>query len=208
MTKCTSSELRFPSCKSRKVATDFSGGNITSYGGTPLFRQASVEYSVESMLRQRVFADSAAGRCFAGATRTAWTTSSASEAMPGSNDSVLISLSKRKRTSVRRKKNNAFSERFEYAAATWDRERRVIIKAEHSALGENTRFILTSLDGDPQKLYDTLYCARGNMENQINEQQLDLYADRTSCHNWWANQMRLLISSWPTLYSITSGGSP
>jgi len=91
-------------------------------------------------------------------------------------------------------KQRLFGE-FEYAAATWDRPRRVIIKAEHTTLGENTRFILTSLDGDPQELYDTLYCARGNMENRIKEQQLDLYADRTSCHNWWANQLRLLLSS-------------
>jgi len=91
-------------------------------------------------------------------------------------------------------KQRLFSD-FEYAAATWDRERRVIIKAEHTALGENTRFIVTSLKGDPQELYNTLYCARGNMENRIKEQQLDLYADRTSCHNWWANQFRLLLSS-------------
>lgn len=91
-------------------------------------------------------------------------------------------------------KQRLFGE-FEYAAATWDRERRVIIKAEYTALGENTRFILTSLKGDAQELYDTLYCARGNMENRIKEQQLDLYADRTSCTNWWANQFRLLLSS-------------
>jgi hypothetical protein len=91
-------------------------------------------------------------------------------------------------------KQRLFGE-FDYAAATWDRPRRVIIKAEHTALGENTRFILTSLKGDAQELYDTLYCARGNMENRIKEQQLDLYADRTSCHNWWANQLRLLLSS-------------
>ena len=57
------------------------------------------------------------------------------------------------------------------------------------------RFIVTSLDGDPQMLYDEIYCARGDMENRIKEQQLDLYADRTSCHKWWANQFRLLLSS-------------
>jgi len=84
---------------------------------------------------------------------------------------------------------------FSYAAKTWDRERRVIIKAEHSSMGSNPRFIVTSREGDPQELYDEGYCARGNMENRIKEQQLDLYADRTSCHKWWANQFRLLLSS-------------
>jgi hypothetical protein len=91
-------------------------------------------------------------------------------------------------------KQRLFAE-FDYAASTWDRKRRVIIKAEHSAMGSNPRFIVTSLAGDPQPLYDTGYCARGNMENRIKEQQLDLYADRTSCTNWWANQFRLLLSS-------------
>ena len=84
---------------------------------------------------------------------------------------------------------------FWYAAASWDRERRVIVKAEHTSLGANTRFILTSLEGDGQTLYDEVYCARGDMENRIKEQQLDLYADRTSCHNWWPNQLRLMLSS-------------
>ena len=84
---------------------------------------------------------------------------------------------------------------FKYAAAIWDRERRVIIKAEHTIQGANTRFILTSLKGDAQRLYDEIYCARGDMENRIKEQQLDLFADRTSCHNWWPNQLRLLLSS-------------
>lgn len=55
--------------------------------------------------------------------------------------------------------------------------------------------MVTNLEGDPQKLYDELYCLRGEMENRIKERQLGLFADRTSCHNWWANQFRLLLSS-------------
>jgi hypothetical protein len=82
-----------------------------------------------------------------------------------------------------------------YAAATWDRERRVIAKAEHSDKGSNPRFVVTSLDGEAQAIYDDIYCARGEMENRIKEQQLGLFADRTSCHGWWANQLRLLLSS-------------
>jgi hypothetical protein len=368
MTECTPTELSFPSCKSRKVTADFSGGNITSYGGASLLRQAdrqldllrqaarlipdprrqaSVEHSIESMLRQRVFAlacgeedlndhdelrkdialQTAVGtdkELASPATLCRFENSSQREAAGAINalfvetfiasykvapkeiildfdatddvvhgnqegrffhgyydhycflplyvfcDSqllcaylwpskidgakhawaILALLTRRLREvwpevkilfrgdsgfcrwkmlrwcdshrvdyivgvggNARLKrfgarlieqaeecfdttgdKQRLFGE-FAYAAATWDRERRVIIKAEHTALGENTRFILTSLEGDPKTLYDTLYCARGNMENRIKEQQLDLYADRTSCHNWWANQLRLLISS-------------
>jgi len=82
-----------------------------------------------------------------------------------------------------------------YAALTWDRAREVIVKAEHTEQGSNPRYVVTNLQGDPQKLYDEVYCARGEMENRIKEQQLDLFADRTSCTKWWANQFRLLLSS-------------
>jgi hypothetical protein len=85
--------------------------------------------------------------------------------------------------------------RLDYAAASWDRSRQVIAKAEHTEKGANPRFILTSLKGEPRKIYDEIYCARGEMENRIKEQQLGLFADRTSCHGWWANQFRLLLSS-------------
>jgi hypothetical protein len=82
-----------------------------------------------------------------------------------------------------------------YAASTWDRRRRVIVKAEHNARGANPRFIVTNVPGDPQALYDEVYCQRGEMENRIKEQQLDLFADRTSCQRFLANQFRLLLSS-------------
>ena len=84
---------------------------------------------------------------------------------------------------------------FHYAAGTWDRPRRVIVKAEHSARGSNPRYVVTNLAGSPQRLYDALYCARGDMENRIKEQQLHLFADRTSCHEWWPNQYRVLLSA-------------
>jgi hypothetical protein len=83
----------------------------------------------------------------------------------------------------------------DYAAQTWDRPRRLIAKAEHSDQGANPRFVVTSLAGDAQSLYDEVYCARGEMENRIKEQQLGLFADRTSCQHWWANQFRLLLSA-------------
>jgi len=82
-----------------------------------------------------------------------------------------------------------------YAAETWDRERRVIVKAEHLDQGPNLRFLVTNLPGDPQALYEDLYCQRGEVENRIKEQQLMLFADRTSCHDFTANQFRVLLSA-------------
>jgi hypothetical protein len=86
-------------------------------------------------------------------------------------------------------------EEFPYAAGTWDKPRRVIAKAEHSRQGENPRFLVTTLGGEPQTLYDELYCKRGDAENRIKEQQLGLFADRTSCHDFLANQFRVLLSA-------------
>jgi Transposase DDE domain group 1 len=84
---------------------------------------------------------------------------------------------------------------FAYAAATWDRRRRVIVKAEHNAQGPNPRFLVVNVPGDPRELYEDVYCQRGEMENRIKEQQLDLFAGRTSCHRFPANQFRLLLSA-------------
>ena len=93
-----------------------------------------------------------------------------------------------------RQKQKVFGE-FIYAADTWDKQRRVIIKAEHLQQGENTRFIVTNLAGESQYLYDQVYCQRGDAENRIKEQQLGLFADRTSCHDFVANQFRVLLSA-------------
>ena len=81
---------------------------------------------------------------------------------------------------------------------SWSRERRVVGKAEHLAKGSNPRFVVTSLSAeelDARSLYEDLYCARGEMENRIKEQQLCLFADRTSCATMRANQLRLWLSS-------------
>jgi len=82
-----------------------------------------------------------------------------------------------------------------YAARTWDRQRRVIVKAEVLPKGPNVRFVVTNLTDDPETIYDVRYTARGDMENRIKEQQLGLFADRTSCHGFLANQFRLLLAS-------------
>jgi len=81
---------------------------------------------------------------------------------------------------------------------TWSRERRVVAKAEHLAKGSNPRFVVTSLSVDDraaQPLYERDYCGRGEMENRIKEQQLHLFADRTSAQTMRANQIRLFCSS-------------
>ena len=81
---------------------------------------------------------------------------------------------------------------------SWSRERRLIGKAEHLAKGENPRFVVTSLSADKRDaraVYEDLYCARGDMENRIKEQQLALFADRTSTHEMRSNQLRLYFSS-------------
>jgi hypothetical protein len=83
----------------------------------------------------------------------------------------------------------------QYGAYSWDQPRRVIVKAERTHQGLNPRFVVTNLKGRAKDLYDKVYCARGDMENRIKEQQLGLFADRTSCHKWWPNQFRLLLSS-------------
>jgi hypothetical protein len=82
-----------------------------------------------------------------------------------------------------------------YQAKSWKAERKVIVKAEFTHLGDNTRYVVTNLKGAAKWLYDRRYCLRGDMENRIKEQQLGLFADRTSCHQWWPNQYRLLLSS-------------
>jgi hypothetical protein len=81
---------------------------------------------------------------------------------------------------------------------SWSRERRVVGKAEHLRKGPNPRFVVTSFSGDQfdaRTLYEDEYCARGEMENRIKEQQLYLFADRTSAATMRANQLRLWFSS-------------
>jgi len=81
---------------------------------------------------------------------------------------------------------------------SWSQSRRVVGKAEHLPKGSNPRFVVTSLRPEvwaAAALYEQLYCARGEMENRIKEQQLCLFADRTSTHWMKSNQVRLWFSS-------------
>jgi hypothetical protein len=85
---------------------------------------------------------------------------------------------------------------------SWSRTRRVIGKAEWTRGEANPRFIVTSLkpgEIDARRLYEVIYCARGEMENRIKECQLDLFADRTSAATMRANQLRLWFTSFAYL---------
>lgn len=91
-----------------------------------------------------------------------------------------------------------YTEFFYRTKKSWSRARRVIAKAEYIAGKENPRFVVTSLSRKrwpANRLYEELYCARGEMENRIKEQQLYLFADRTSAGTIRANQLRLWFSS-------------
>jgi hypothetical protein len=88
---------------------------------------------------------------------------------------------------------------FRYRAKSWEQKRRVVGKAEWTTEGANPRFVITNLRAEefaaPQPLYEELYCARGNMENRIKEQKLDLFSGRTSTATLRANQLRLWFST-------------
>jgi hypothetical protein len=86
-----------------------------------------------------------------------------------------------------------------YAAQTWPRQRRIIIKAEVArAEGkkpkDNPRFVITNMKQSPQWLYEEVHCQRGEIENRIKELH-ELQIDRTSCSDFWANQFRVLLTA-------------
>lgn len=88
----------------------------------------------------------------------------------------------------------------QYAAGSWSRKRRVIIKAEVVRLGtrdpkDNPRFVVTNLRRVPQRVYEAVYCQRAQIELRIKELHYGLAIDRTSCTRFWANQLRGLLSA-------------
>jgi hypothetical protein len=83
---------------------------------------------------------------------------------------------------------------FSYKAGPWKRARRVVVKAEVTRGELNPRYVVTSLCWKPETLY-RFYCQRGDRENRIKELKLDMASGRTSCHRFWANQLRLLLHS-------------
>lgn len=84
---------------------------------------------------------------------------------------------------------------FQYAAGSWDRERRIVTRLEFGGQGANPRFIVSNLDRPADELYDSLYCQRGEAENRIKETQLDLFGTRTSSRKFLTNWLRTLFSA-------------
>lgn len=89
---------------------------------------------------------------------------------------------------------------FSYAAGSWKEQRRIIVKAEVVRLEgrkprDNPRFLVTNLKQKPQRIYEQIYCGRGEIENRIKELKDGLEIDRTSCTSFWANQFRVLLTA-------------
>jgi hypothetical protein len=85
-----------------------------------------------------------------------------------------------------------------YQAGTWKAARRTVARLEYGEAGTNPRFVVSNIEAterDAKALYDDLYCQRGEAENRIKEAQLGLFATRTSCHYFAANQLRVLLSA-------------
>jgi hypothetical protein len=83
--------------------------------------------------------------------------------------------------------------KFRYGAKSWKRERRFVARIEATEKGLDIRYIVTSLNGGGKYLYETVYCARGEMENFIKLHKAQLASDRTSCRDPRANQFRLIL---------------
>jgi hypothetical protein len=103
----------------------------------------------------------------------------------------LLEEAKRRHEKQRERKVKLLSEGH-YRAESWDRQRRVVYKAEVMEEGTNTRFVVTDKPDDPDELY-AHYTERGETENRIKDLKVALKADRLSCHRFWANQFRLLL---------------
>ena len=118
----------------------------------------------------------------------------------------LKGLRKKVRSSGRAARRYA---QISYAAKTWDQKERVVVKAEvlpppadggNGALKTNVRFVVTNLEVSARRVYETVYCARGDSENRIKELKGDLEMDRTSCTSFLANQLRVLMTA--TAYAL------
>jgi hypothetical protein len=109
-------------------------------------------------------------------------------------------MKKARRMSRRSQQTEHLYGECQYAAGSWSRKRRVIIKAEVVRLGhrdpkDNPRFVVTNLRRVPQRIYEAVYCQRAHIELRIKELHYGLAIDRTSCTRFWANQLRVLLSA-------------
>ena len=215
MTQCTQTSFCFATPSRREVVARFDGGTITTDAGglllhrteqkTGILRQFArcfrdyrnperIDHSVPELVRQRVYG-----------LALGYEDLNDHDQLRG--DPLLAMLSGKAdvegRKAQRRHAESGHAARlfseFRYRTLhSWSRKRRVVAKAECLRKGKNPRFVVTSLPArswPAPQLYEQLYCARGEMENRIKEQQLDLFADRTSTALMRSNQIRLYFSS-------------
>ena len=169
-TQCKPLSFAFQGCQGRRVAAAFDGGAITSNAGVLLLREIDRSIGILDRVAD-CFTDYRDPRLTEHSVRT------------------LVRPARR------------FKE-FLYATLTsWSCQRRVVAKAEHLPGKSNPRFVVTSLPDtfSARTVYERVYCPRGNMENAIKEQQLDLFSDRTSASRFAANQLRLLFSAFASI---------
>ena len=202
-TQCSTKPLEFEGHGSRRVVADFDGGPITSDAGA-LLRAANIDASTGALQQvQRIVshlrsqwpqvkillrADSG----FARETLMAWCTDHQVDYLFGLTRNARLEkairpeLAQAKALSQQHRQPIRLFKDLRYRThKSWSRKRRVVAKAEVLPRGPNPRFVVTSLSAHnhpAQPLYEQTYCARGEMENRIKEQQLDLFADRTSTH--------------------------
>lgn len=106
----------------------------------------------------------------------------------------------RKRSAASGQSERLYGKFFYRTNKTWKRRRRVIYKAEVVQEGaraprDNQHFLVTNLKQTPRWVYEKFYCQRGDVENRIKELHHGLEMDRTSCHGFWANQLRVLMTA-------------
>ena len=202
-TECTTEQLEFQGLGRRRVEAAFDGGHLSSDGGVLLLREVDARLGLTERFA-RCFTDfrnpdAIEHRVLELARQRVYGLALGYEDLNDHDDLMrdpLLALALGKRDLEGRNRHRKQDKG--KALESWSRSRRVIAKAEHLEKGANPRFIVTNLDEDyasPQSLYEKTYCARGDMENRIKEQQLDLFADRASAGTFRANQLRLWFSS-------------
>ena len=170
--------LDFPGFRKKLVQADFAGGAVTSDGGVLFLRQVDKHLGVIDRYSSCLF--DARHQSYVDHSYKEMLTQRVFQIALGyedCNDSATL-------TECR------------YQAGKWPKRRRVILKAEVSHEGQNMRAIVTNIRrGKAKRIYDRLYCARGQMENFIKNHKCALHSDRTSCHRFEANQFRLFLHS-------------
>ena len=186
MTQCTGLPLRFASLGRGKMAVDFQGGDLTSDGGLPLLREVDRKIGLVDALDAAI-----------GDPRCPWLIEHDQRTLLARRSRVTArwryrrtGLKHRPRLVHEHPEPPTLRRRLEH-----HRPRRIIAKAEHSGQGENPRFVVANPAGPGQEPHERIYRQRGEAENRIKEQQLGLFADRASCHDFLANQFRVLPSA-------------